>query len=351
MDGMPMMPMMPMEPRPGQDMWNERCVREGRKFFSHLGLMFFCGTLIIYGVQLLIVLALSLIEPGILRDANFSLLASMLPMYLVGMPVMIVLIRTIPAQPLPQRSLSVGKWVLAMIMCYSIMYCSNLIGVMITFFIGLLKGSAVGNTIQDITTSVNPIISAVFMVICAPLYEEVIFRKLLVDRAVRYGESIAVVLSGLMFGLFHGNLSQFAYASTLGMFFAFIYVKTGRLRYTIFMHMAINLMGGVIAPLLLNLIDTRTLNEALLMQDNEAAMEAMLQVLPGLLLMFGYLVCIFGSVIAGIVLLIVFRKKFRAQPRGIALPKGKSFTTVVFNVGMTLFILFWMIMIIWQLFQ
>lgn len=336
---------------PGQDMWNQECVRQGRKFFSHLGLMYFCGTLVIYGVQLLVMMVLSLIEPGILMDANFSLLASMLPMYLVGMPIMVVLIQTVPAQQLPQRSLSVGKWVLAMIMCYAILYCSNLVGVFITFFIGLLKGGRVANNIQDITTSVNPIITAVFMVVCAPLYEEFIFRKLLVDRAVRYGESIAVVLSGLVFGLFHGNLSQFAYASTLGMFLAFIYVKTGRLRYTIFMHMLVNFMGGVLAPLLLNLMDTEALNEVLLTQSNEAAMEAMMQVLPGLILMLGYLFCLLGIVVAGVVLLIVFHKKFKATPRGIALPKGKRFTTVVLNVGMIFFILFWVFMIIWQLFQ
>lgn len=332
----------------GQDMWNQECVRQGRKFFSHLGLMYFCGTLVIYGVQLLVVMVLSLIEPGILRDANFSLLASMLPMYLVGMPIMIILIRNVPAQQLPQRSLSVGKWVLAMIMCYAILYCSNLVGVFITFIIGLLKGGRVVNDIQEITTSVNPIIAAVFMVACAPLYEEFIFRKLLVDRAVRYGESIAVVLSGMVFGLFHGNLSQFAYASTLGMFLAFIYVKTGRLRYTIFMHMLVNFMGGVIAPLILNLMDAEALNEVLLTQSNEAAM---LQVLPGLILMFGYLCCLLGIVVAGVVLLIVFHKKFKATPKGIVLPKGKRFTTVVFNVGMVLFTLFWVFMIIWQLFQ
>ncbi|MCH5275162.1 MAG: CPBP family intramembrane metalloprotease [Lachnospiraceae bacterium] len=348
MDGMPMVQ---MEPQLQQDLWNKEAVKQGRKFFSRLGLMYFCGTLVIYGVQLVVALVLYLVEPGMLEDANFSLLATMLPMYLVGMPIMIVLIQTVPAQRMPQHSISFGKWILAMIMCYCILYCSNLVGVFVTFLIGLLKGGRVANEIQDITMYVNPIISAVFMVICAPIYEELIFRKLLVDRAVRYGESVAVVLSGFVFGLFHGNLSQFAYATTLGMFLAFIYVKTGRLRYTIFMHMLVNLMGGVIAPLLLKLVDLDALNLALATQDEEVVSQALLEVLPGLLLLFGYVILLLAFVIAGFVLLIVFRKKFRAQPRGIALPKGKYFTTVVCNVGMLLFGVFWIAMIIWQLFQ
>ena len=350
-----MLPMGQYLPQPQQmeqyDAWNKECVRQGRKYFSRLGLMYFCGTLIIYGVQLLVVLVLSFIEPGILEDPNFSLVASMLPMYLVGMPFMVILIRTVPAQQLPERTMSVGKWVIAMIMCYSILYCSNIVGMIITFFIGLLKGGQVTNDIQEITMSVNPIISAVFMVVCAPIYEEFIFRKLLVDRAVLYGESVAVVLSGLVFGLFHGNLSQFAYASTLGMFLAFIYVKTGRLRYTIFMHMAVNFIGGVIAPLLLSLMDVESLNEALLTQSSEAATRAMLEVLPRLILFLVFLGCLLGIVVAGFVLLIVFRKKFRAEPKGIMLPKGKRFTTVAFNAGMLLFSIFWIAMIIWQLFQ
>ena len=56
------------------------------------------------------------------------------------------------------------------------------------------------------------IVTFLYMVICAPILEEYIFRKLIVDRTVKYGQGVAVVLSGLMFGLFHGNLNQFAYA-------------------------------------------------------------------------------------------------------------------------------------------
>lgn len=326
-------------------------VRQGRRFFSRLGLMYFLGTLIIYGVQLAVLLILELIEPDMLNNANFSLAATMLPMYLIGMPAMILLIRTVPAQQPAQHKMSAGKWTLGVIMCYSVMYCSNLVGVFLTVLIGLLKGGAVENTLQEITDSVNPVIAAVFMVICAPLFEEYIFRKLLVDRAVRYGQGVAVVLSGFVFGLFHGNLSQFAYATTLGLFFAFIYVRTGKLRYTVLMHMTVNFMGGVVAPALLNLVDLDAMEAALMLQDEEEMMAALMRVLPGLLLLMGYLCCLFGLVVAGIVLLIVFRKKFRTQPCGIALPAGKKFSTVALNAGMLLFILFWVAMIIWQLFQ
>jgi len=42
----------------------------------------------------------------------------------------------------------------------------------------------------------------------APVCEELIFRKMLVTRALKYGEGVAILLSGLVFGLFHGDLNQ-----------------------------------------------------------------------------------------------------------------------------------------------
>ena len=58
-------------------------------------------------------------------------------------------------------------------------------------------------------TESNMMVTFLYMVICAPILEEYIFRKLIVDRTVKYGQGVAIVLSGLMFGLFHGNLNQF----------------------------------------------------------------------------------------------------------------------------------------------
>ena len=113
------------------------------------------------------------------------------------------------------------------------MYCGNLVGTLITTVVGTLKGSAVDNALMTYATESNMIVTFIYMVICAPILEEYIFRKLIVDRTVKYGQGVAIVLSGLMFGLFHGNLNQFAYAFLLGMFLAFLYVKTGNLKITI----------------------------------------------------------------------------------------------------------------------
>ena len=43
-------------------------------------------------------------------------------------------------------------------------------------------------------------------------------------------------------------------------------------------------------------------------------------------------------------------KKFKCAPGEITIPKGKRFSTIILNVGMILYCLFWIIQIILQLF-
>ena len=83
-----------------------------------------------------------------------------------------------------------------------------------------------------------------FMVVLAPIFEEIFYRRVVIDRLRRYGDIPAIIISGLMFGLIHGNFSQFFYAAFLGMVFGAVYVYTGKLGYSVFLHMLINFMGS-----------------------------------------------------------------------------------------------------------
>lgn len=60
--------------------------------------------------------------------------------------------------------------------------------------------------------------------ILAPLGEETVFRGIVYGRLRRISNvPIAVVISGLAFGLFHGNLVQAVYATVLGIVLALVY--------------------------------------------------------------------------------------------------------------------------------
>jgi uncharacterized membrane protein len=62
-------------------------------------------------------------------------------------------------------------------------------------------------------------------------------------------------MSALLFGLFHGSLNQLCYAFLLGLVFGYVYIRTGKLRYTIMLHIGINSLSTVLLPGLLTVAE------------------------------------------------------------------------------------------------
>ena len=157
----------------------------------------------------------------------------------------------------------------------------------------------------------------------------------------------------LKFGLFHGNLNQFVYAFTLGIFLAYLYVKTGNIKITIALHMMINFVGGFLSTVLLRLIDPEEMVTALSSPDAQVMMKYMMDNLGGLVAYMLFVFFVFGMMIAGGILLIVnlCMKKFVLNKGEVVIPKGKKFSTVMLNVGMILYSVFWIAMIVMQLFS
>ena len=329
----------------------QESIKQTKKFYSKLGFIFMFGTIGIYAVQLIPMYLAAAIKPEWMAHGNISLLISIVPMYVLGMPFLIWLLKKLPASAPERHDISVGWFLAVAVMCYAIMYCCNIAGNILTTIIGLLKGGMVQNVILDVATSSNMAITFVYMVICAPIFEEYIFRKLIIDSTLRYGQKVAVITSGLMFGLFHGNLNQFVYAFGLGVFLAILYVKTGNLKITIGLHMIINFLGGILGVLLLDLIDYERFMEVYAGGDIDALMQMMMDNLFGWTVYGIYMFLLFALVITGVILLIVFRKRFRLEQKETDIPRGRRFSAVILNPGMLVYCLFWVGMIVLQLFQ
>lgn len=105
------------------------------------------------------------------------------------------------------------------------------------------------NPIQQVIENSNVYINIIILSIVAPIFEEIFFRKLLIDRTIKYGATLSIILSATLFGLFHGNLNQFFYTFFIGGFFAYVYIKTGKIIYPIILHAIINFSGSVISTI------------------------------------------------------------------------------------------------------
>lgn len=79
------------------------------------------------------------------------------------------------------------------------------------------------------------------MGIFGPIIEEITFRGLIYRSLKKsMGYIPAVVIQGLLFGILHGNLQQFIYASVLGFIFGFICEWSDSIKPAIFAHIGFN---------------------------------------------------------------------------------------------------------------
>lgn len=86
------------------------------------------------------------------------------------------------------------------------------------------------------------ILMGIYVVIVAPIYEEIIFRGILLNRfAAKYGLNKAIILSSFIFGLLH--FQYFLPLFLVGIFLSLISVKTSSLNAAIFIHVFNNLLA------------------------------------------------------------------------------------------------------------
>lgn len=83
-----------------------------------------------------------------------------------------------------------------------------------------------------------------FVVVMAPIFEETIFRFLIMGGVNKLLPFIAAnIIQAFLFGLYHMNLVQGIYAFILGLYIGYIKKIFGGIIYCIVFHMSLNLSG------------------------------------------------------------------------------------------------------------
>lgn len=82
----------------------------------------------------------------------------------------------------------------------------------------------------------------------SPVTEEIVFRGLIFNRLRRYcPHAIAVIVSGVMFGVYHGNLAQGVYGCCMGILMAYMYERMHSFFVPCLFHGTANLVVYLIA--------------------------------------------------------------------------------------------------------
>ncbi|MDO4329502.1 MAG: type II CAAX endopeptidase family protein [Lachnospiraceae bacterium] len=256
-------------------------------------------------------------------------------MYLIAAPLTAAYFQSVPKfGQVRNERWELRAWLVVFFIGNAMAYFGNMIGNIVTSVSGSV--SADYENLVDMIFQGNLFFTFLTVVIGAPIVEELLFRKFLIDRTIGYGEKISVLLSGILFGVMHGNFQQFFYAFALGCLFGYIYCKTGKIRNTILFHMWINFSGSILVPLM-----SRPVMNVL--EDAGTEAEILTQVMAHpMILIAGIAVLVyvagqFLAAVAGVVLFFVFKKYICFYPGIRRLPKGTVFRTVIVNPGMLVF--------------
>lgn len=176
-----------------------------------------------------------------------------------------------------------------------------------------------------------------FTVILAPLAEEFLFRRLLIDRLRRYGDVVAILISAGFFALFHGNLYQLFYALLIGLLMGYLYTRTGQLRWSVALHMLLNFLGTMVPMALRTLIDPA--------EVETVTMEFIAEHAVGYAILMLYSLLLYGAMIASVILTVVMGRRLKLGRGDVVMPRGARFGIVMGNAGMMMAVIFYLLTI------
>lgn len=225
-----------------------------KKFFSKIGTNYLILGILSIILQIILVNIIHATNPTYIENINILTGLSSLCNYILPFPIFYWLMKKLKSQKIEKNSVGIKTFITYIAITVTLMWIGNIIGLVITNLLSGAIQSEIANPVQELIQSNDIIINLAIISIIAPIFEEIFFRKFLIDRSIRYGARVSIILSATLFAFFHGNLNQFFYAFLMGGFFAYVYIKTGKITYTIILHAIINLMGSVVSLIIQNSI-------------------------------------------------------------------------------------------------
>lgn len=133
---------------------------------------------------------------------------------------------------------------------------SQLCNIVVATFQSFLNYEEYTETMTQMTNGKSLVFLIAIMGIVAPICEEIVFRWLIYLRLREYlGVVVSIIISALIFGIYHGNLVQAVYASMLGVVFALFLEMTGDLLACMLLHIGANVWSLIWSDLATVIID------------------------------------------------------------------------------------------------
>ena len=328
----------------GSDMMTEQInidsTKSARKVFSKIGLGLVIFTLLSNVVAVVSAdLVVKFIPFSWLQKYSMliSLGISLVAMYFIALPLCTLFWRKMEKSK-PQNnkfSLFSGFKVFSIAIFLSVI--SQIISSMIQSVLANTVGTTFTQDTVDMIVQMKWYEAAIPTVVIFPFFEELLFRKLIIDRTKMYGEKLSIAFSALLFAFFHCSIDQFFYTFALGLLLGYVYVNTGKLKLCWLLHALFNLWGSIIPLLILQGIDYEYITEIAMSEELILSMKEMIKLYISssviiIYEMFHLAFVVFG----GIFCWKLKHKNVRFSPAEKPLPKDSEGMVAFVNVGVIL---------------
>lgn len=221
-----------------------KLIKQKRILGLGLGVYLILMNLVMVGYQLVVE------KSGILNDSNKELLyyiGNAISVYVVGLVTLKLLFRKIEkVEPTEKSNFRLGKILYLIMITIGLGIGCTLITNVVKSLIEQISGLSIGNRVADMMQKSSPTMMIIFVAILAPVCEELIFRGIFISRLRAYGDKTAIIYTAILFGLFHTNFMQIPMAIAVGLVLGYAVVKTNKLRYSIILHMVMNLISSIL---------------------------------------------------------------------------------------------------------
>ena len=223
-------------------------VEQARSRFSRIG--FFSSAFLVLGNILLPIVAMLVlifafhVSPFALMGGVMLYLLTYGCMYGVALPISFLLLKDVPPMPLyeennvkytPIQVLSISVFVLGV--NYLASYATTIVQELLPFLQDSYEASI------GAMFGTNIWLAFFLIVVLAPIMEEVLFRHIILSRLRGFGDRFAVLACGLFFGLFHCMVTQFFFATVLGCVLSYVTLRTGNIKFAVFLHFLNNFIS------------------------------------------------------------------------------------------------------------
>ncbi len=297
---------------------------DAKRYFSHFGWFAFIFTALSSVAVSLIARTVYKLSPEIYSHWLFGELLSPIAFYAIALPVALIPLSRLPRIKPDRVKMPLTHWWQGLCICLTLMMLGNYVSGIILTLIESYTGIQTQNPVEEAVNRAPLWGTFIFIVIVAPIIEEIVFRGILCKRLLFLGEGYAVALSAACFALVHGNFYQLFYAFTLGCFFSFIYVKTGKLRYTVLYHMGINFIGGFLSPLIYGKIDLEGLSKNFTIHAGN--------IFPLIAFLWFWLLTT-GAAVLGTVIIVKKHNSIRLYEGLVPPPEKRAFRCIITSSG------------------